>query len=63
MKTSNQKRTSKKSRIELATFEIMCGYLFLNEAIEKYEVSARAIIRELKKSQRQKNKECQKNQS
>ncbi|WP_104383003.1 hypothetical protein [Sphingobacterium sp. HMA12] len=51
------KRISNKARVQCAISDIMRGYLFLHEAVEKYEVPASTIILHLKKIQREKQKE------
>lgn len=51
---NDQKRNSNKIRLQWAISDIMNGYLFLNEAVEKYEVPASTIILHLKKIQKEK---------
>lgn len=62
-KNSDQKRGTNKARLQLALSEIMNGYLFLDEAVQKYEVPASTIIQHLKKIQKEKKKTMQLNDS
>lgn len=53
-KNNDQKRGANRARLQLALSEIMNGYLFLDEAVQKYEVPASTIIQHLKKIQKEK---------
>lgn len=60
---NDQKIAANKAKLQLALSDIMNGHLFLDEAVQKYEVPASTIIKHLKKILKEKKETIQLNDS